>query len=113
MSPKLKNLNVKNAMMNTEKDIEEYRREWATKVEDDSNNLFAVAEEVLKVDPNIKVIIVKRLPRYDSSQADPLGIKANLSQFANSVYDQLWFKKGGQKIFTSLTLTLAVMIQNI
>ena len=48
----------------------------------------------------MKVIIVKRLPRYDSSAADPLGIKANLSQFANSVYDQLWFKKGGQKIST-------------
>ena len=94
-SIEISNLNVKNAMMNTEKDIEEYSREWAAKVEDDSNNLFEVAENALKADPKMKVIIVKRLPRYDSSAADPLGIKANLSQFANSVYDQLWFKKGG------------------
>ena len=96
-SIEISNLNVKNAMMNTEKDIEEYKKEWAAKVEDDSKNMFAVAEEALKTDPNLKVIIVKRLPRYDSSVVDPLGVKANLSQFANSVYDQLWFKKGGPK----------------
>ena len=45
----------------------------------------------------MKVIIVKRLPRYDPLHQDPLRIKQSLSEYANSYYDQLWFKKGGPK----------------
>ena len=39
-------------------------------------------------------MIIKRIPRFDSSSQDILGIKSTLSNFANSVYDQLWTKSG-------------------
>ena len=42
----------------------------------------------------MKVVIVKRLPRYGPASSDPKGIKQQLSKFSNHVYDQLWFKKG-------------------
>ena len=42
----------------------------------------------------MEVVIVKRLPRYDPSNSDPIGIKRELSIFGNNVYDQLWFKRG-------------------
>ena len=90
--------------MDTDKDIEQYQSEWAAKLEEDSTNLFDVAQKALKKKPNMKVIIVKRLPRYDPASADPNHIKNKLSIFANSVYDQLWFKRGGPKILLLLTL---------
>ena len=64
-------------------------REWAAKVERDSENMFRVAEDATKDNPKLKVIIVKRLPRYDCPSVDPDAIKAKLSNFANTVYDQL------------------------
>ena len=66
-------------------------------MEKDSENLFTIAEEAIKRKPNLNVIIVKRLPRYDRSSKDILGIKAKLSVFGNNAYDQLWIKKGSPK----------------
>ena len=37
---------------------------------------------------------MKRLPRYDKRSCDLLGVKAELSHFANTTYDQLWLKSG-------------------
>ena len=76
--------------MDTKKSIDEYKKEWFEKVERDSSNLFNVAENALKKSTDLqKVIIIKRLPRYDRSRDDILGIKAQLSE-----YDQLWVKRG-------------------
>ena len=72
-------------MMDTERDLDSYRSEWATKVEEDSANLFAIAENVVKEYPDLKVIILKRLPRFDSYTVDPLRVKQNLSKFANKI----------------------------
>ena len=83
--------------MDPNKDMEEYKKEWTDKVIKDSENLFNVAEKVLETKPNIKVVIIKRLPRHDPLHQDPLHIKQSLSEYANSFYNQLWFKKGGPK----------------
>ena len=96
-SIEITNLDVKKAMMDTDRDIDSYRKEWAAKVENDSKNLFDVAENAVKVNPELRVIIVKRLPRFDSLASDPLGIKTELSKFANKTYDQIWFRRGGPK----------------
>ena len=80
--------------MDAKKDIEEIKKEWFNQVEEDSKNLFKIAEEAIKKKPSLNVIIVKRLPRYDRSSQDIIGIKSKLSTFANSVYDQLWIKHG-------------------
>ena len=79
-------------MMDTNKDIETYKKQWFNQVEQDSKNLFEIAEDAIKKKPDLKVIIVKRLPRSDRSSQDIIGIKQKLSEFANSVYDQLWIK---------------------
>ena len=54
-----------------------------------------MAQDALRKNNRIgKVIIVKRLPRYDRSSNDILKIKSELSEFANRVYDQIWQKMG-------------------
>ena len=53
------------------------------------------AVDALKNASRLKnVIIVKRLPRFDRSNEDIIGIKSQLSTYANSVYDQLLIKRG-------------------
>ena len=94
-SIEISNMDVKTALMNTEEDIEEHKKKWAAKVEQDSKNLFNIAEMAIKNSPDLKVIIVKRFPRFDPPSVDPIGIKSKLSKFGNSVYDQLWVEKGG------------------
>ena len=84
-SVEISNIIVKNAMMDTERDLDSYRSEWATKVEEDSANLFAIAENAVKEYPDLKVIILKRLPRFDSYTVDPLRVKQKLSKFANKI----------------------------
>ena len=96
-SIEISNIDVKKAMMDTEKDIDTYNKEWALKVENDSKNLFDIAEKAVKDNPKLKVIIVKRLPRFDSYSIDPLGVRSELTKFANKSYDQLWFRRGGPK----------------
>ena len=93
-SIEISNIDTKKAYMDTDKDIELYKKEWAAKVEEDSSNLFDVAIKAAEKYPEMKVVIVKRLPRYDPASSDPKGIKQQLSKFSNHVYDQLWFKKG-------------------
>ena len=95
--------------METKKDIEEYNREWAAKGEKDSAILFDIAEEALRKKPKKKVIFVKRLSRFDPVPADPKGIKQKLSNFANSVYEQLWFKRGGIVFFSVQYLRLCYL----
>ena len=93
-SIEITNIDMKKAYMDTEKNIDDYKNEWNEMVEEDSKNLFEVAFKAAKRYPNMKVVIVKRLPRFDSKSSDPEGIKSQLTKFANHVYDQLWYKKG-------------------
>jgi hypothetical protein len=81
-------------MVDTLKDIKQYKQEWFDKVEKNSLDLFDIAEEAIKNNPHLQVVIVKRLPRYDRGSADLLKIKSKLSEFGNSVYNQVWIKRG-------------------
>ena len=93
-SIEITNLDVKKAMMDPNKDIKEYEKEWTNKAEKDSEILFNLALEVTRNNPEMEVVILKRLPRFDSKVQDPNGIKSKLSQFANNVSDHLFFKHG-------------------
>ena len=93
-SMEISNIKVNEAMMDTSKDIENYKKEWFQKVEDDSKNLYKLAENAIKKNSSLKVVILKRLSRFDRSSQDILGIKAKLSTYANQTYDQLWLKSG-------------------
>ena len=92
--------------MDSRKTIEEYKKEWFAKVEDDSRNLLDIAKKALDTKNVKKVIIMKRLPRYDRSSLDLTGIKSRLSKYANSMYDQLWIKEGSPDTIVVLDLHL-------
>ena len=77
------------------------------KVITSAHKMFGIAEAVLCKFPSVrKVIIMKRTPRYDSIDKDPLSLKPQLSSLADSVSFSLWcdstFKNkiviGGQDI---------------
>ena len=54
-------------------------------------NMFTTAQRALEEHPNLKkVVIMEHAPRYDEKDNDPLGLKPELSKYANSVYNQLW-----------------------
>ena len=78
--------------MDSNKELEIYKTEWFDKVEKASSSLFKLAEESAAAHPNLHVIIVKRPPRFDRTSRDILGIKAKLSVFGNSIYNQLHIK---------------------
>ena len=85
-SIEITNIDVKRALMDSERNIDEYKKEWFEKVEEDSKNLFDVAQNALKKNNKVKkVIILKRLPRHDTNSSDPIGIKSQLSKYANSI----------------------------
>ena len=75
--------------------IDKSKKEWFDKVEEDSKKLFDVAEDALATSLNLrKVIILKRLPRFDKSVEDTLGIKSQLSKYGNNCLDQQYIKRG-------------------
>ena len=88
-SIEITNINVNQAVMDTAHDIQSYKKQWFHQVEEDSKNLFKIAEDAIEKKPDLKIVILKRLPRFDRSSQDIIGIKAKLSTFANNVYDQL------------------------
>ena len=101
------NIEVNKALIDNDISIEEYKRSWFEKVEQDSKHLFEIAQNALKIDKNLqKVVILKRLPRQDRSSADFFGIKSELSNYANAIYDQLWIKMGSPKNIIILELEL-------
>ena len=73
-SIEITDIKVNKDMANSPKELEDLKKEWFEKVEQDSINLFDVAEEASKNDPDMKVVIVKRLPRYDKPSEDILGV---------------------------------------
>ena len=98
--------------MDTQRTLDNYKQEWFDKVQQNSEDLFNVAEEAIKKDSNLKVFIFKRLPRFDKGSADLMRIKSQLSEFGNSIYDQLWLRKGSPKNIQVLEFDLGCSGQN-
>ena len=88
------------------KSITEYQRDWYMAAEEYSEKLFTIAEDAIAEYSDLNVIIVKRLPRFDTKSKDTLGIKRKLSKFANHVYDQLWLKRGSPSRIQIVDLNL-------
>ena len=94
-SIEISNIDVNQSVMDPKKEIDQYKKEWFAKVEEDSSNLFDIAEDAIKHSSNLKkVVIIKRLPRFDRSRDDILGIKSQLSKYGNNCYDQQYIKRG-------------------
>ena len=79
------------------KDEEEDPKNWKKKVEASSTKMFNLAEKSIEENPGLEVIIVERIPRFDSISNDPKQIKSQLSLYANSIYRNLWVEKGCPK----------------
>ena len=82
-SIEITNIDVRKALMDPNKNIEEYKEEWTNKVKDDSTNLFNLAKRAVEIKPDMEIVIIKRLPRYDPKAQDPLHIKQSLSELSN------------------------------
>ena len=102
----ISNIKVNEALLDTSKEITEYKNQWFKEVEEDSKKVFEVAKNAIKQRQDLKVIVMKRLPRFDRSSQDILGIKAQLSEYANKVYEQLWLKAGCPQNIHILELNL-------
>ena len=106
-SIEITNIEVNEALMDKDSSLVEYKKIWFDKVEQDSKNLFEIAQDALKNKNSLeKVVILKRLPRHDRSSSDFFSIKSELSKYANSIYDQLWIKMGSPKNIVILELDL-------
>ena len=61
-------------------------------IEISCKNMMSLAQNVLNMKPNIKKVVVLEHPkRYDSKIKDPMSLKAELAEYANSIYRHLWF----------------------
>ena len=98
---------VKDGLKNLSDKIEAHKNDWFRKVEKDSTNLFNIAQDALAHDKNIKkVVILKRLPRYDNVPNEISKIKSDLSEYGNRVYDQLMLRRGRPSKIQILELDL-------
>ena len=107
------NIEVNEAMMDTKRDIEEEKKHWFSQAENDSKELFKIAEDALNMKPRLKIVIIKRLPRFDRSKQDIIGIKSKISDFANSVLDQEWVKRGSPQNIHIVELNLVQGSRNL
>ena len=76
-----------NTQINPEENIESMREEASKSAKE----LFCLAESALANFPSLqKVVLMKRTPRYDPIEVDPLGLKPQLSSLADSVSFGYW-----------------------
>ena len=96
-SSDISNVKVNEVLVDTSKNVDDVKEEWFSQVEKNAKEIVDIANCVLKKNPEKKVILIKRLPRYDRSSNDIIGIKTQLSTFANTALDQAWTKIGKPK----------------
>ena len=94
-SIEITDLNIESALKDTTKNLQKYKQEWFKKIEEASTTLIDVAESAITQDNTIeKVVIVKRLARFDKASNEIRKIRSDLSEYGNSVYDQILLKRG-------------------
>ena len=52
--------------------------------------MVSVAENAVLKNPNLeKVVVMEHIPRFDTSEKDPTGLKPNLAKYANQTLGQM------------------------
>ena len=69
-SKEISDIQVNEALVDPEKDIDAYKKDWFNQVENDSIEVFNIAQSAAKSDPKLKVVIMKRMKRYDRTSSD-------------------------------------------
>ena len=59
-----------------------------------ASNMFSLSLKIVNANPTTNVFLMKRTPRVDTNHEDPNGLKSQLSQYADSIYQQLWIEHG-------------------
>ena len=67
---------------------------WQQVVHQSSEKMFDLAKQCVANFPNLKVVILTRLARYDLPEADPMSIKSKLTEYGNNVFTTLWLQNG-------------------
>ena len=62
--------------------------------------MFDLAKQSVDKFPNMKVVILTKLPKYDLPEAVPNWIKSKLSDYGNNALKNLWIKNGCSKNIT-------------
>ena len=79
--------------LNTAKDASEHLEYFKQETVVSAKNIFSAGVKALDLQPSLKkVIIMKQIPRYDSSEDDPMGLKAALSQLFNNTLTECWME---------------------
>ena len=86
--------------------MQDHKKDWFQQAENESKELYKSAEAAAEENKDLKVCIVKRLPRFDRSSADLIGIKSEISDFANTILKQEWIKSGRPSRINILDLKL-------
>ena len=70
-------------------DHSEHIESWKQQIHSASEATFNIAQQALNNNPSLKkVIIMKRIPRYDNH------VRSELTKYGNYIYDKLWREKG-------------------
>ena len=59
-----------------------------------ASNMFSLSLKIVNANPTTNVFLMKRTPRVDTNHEDPNGLKSQLSEYADSIYQQLWIEHG-------------------
>ena len=79
--------NMSTANLKPSDNIEVYKQKTLISCQ----NMFTVAQDALRSNPNInKVILMEHAPRLDTKANDPTGLKRKLAQYANTSLAQMW-----------------------
>ena len=63
-----------------------------TEVRKSCRKMIDIAEDIIKGENDTKkVLILEHPPRFVSGSKDPLSLKSELSRYANTLYQQMWF----------------------
>ena len=81
------------SILDTDGTLEPNIEDLKAKTITSASQLFCIAEACLHDYGHIqKVVLLNRTPRFDQNENDPLRLKPQLSNLANSVYFELWCK---------------------
>ena len=79
-----------------------------------AHQLFSIVEASLREYPHLeKVILLKRAPRFDPNDINPMNLKPQLSSLANSVYFDLWCNSVFQRHDLLLLAILTRIVGNL
>ena len=112
-SQEIDSLDVNEVLNDSSIDVDIAKKGWFEKAEQDARTIIRVAQDAISHDKELKVIIIKQLPRFDIAERDQIGIKNEIASFVNNALDQELLKMGRPKNIEVLELKMNLNYRNI